>query len=53
VEAHHGEISATSRAGEGTTIRVRLPLVQPLHSRLPGERDSRALLDEVARSLGR
>lgn len=53
VEAHHGEIRATSREGRGTTFSVRLPLVQPLHSKLPGERDSKRLLEEVARSLGR
>jgi signal transduction histidine kinase len=53
VTAHHGDIWATSKIGGGTVFHVRLPLVQPLHSRLPEERDSRRLLEEVARSLDR
>jgi signal transduction histidine kinase len=51
VRAHHGDIRATSGAGAGTVFHVRLPLVQPLHGALPEERDSRLLLEEIARSL--
>jgi len=53
VMAHHGDIRATSQVGIGTAFHVLLPLGQPLHSMRPGERDSRRLLEEVARSLER
>ncbi|GAB3657827.1 hypothetical protein GCM10027596_13440 [Nocardioides korecus] len=35
VEAHHGEISATSRLGEGTTVEVRLPRMTGPQASLP------------------
>jgi two-component system CheB/CheR fusion protein len=39
VTAHGGEITATSRAGEGTTLTVRLPLVRaPARPRAPVRR---------------
>ena len=29
VEAHHGQVTVESQPGAGTTVRIRLPLVQP------------------------
>jgi signal transduction histidine kinase len=51
VRAHRGEIGATSKPGEGTTFHIALPIVQPLHSVLPEERDSRPLIAEILQSL--
>jgi two-component system phosphate regulon sensor histidine kinase PhoR len=32
VEAHHGQVVVESQPGRGTTVRVRLPLVQPVQA---------------------
>jgi signal transduction histidine kinase len=51
VRAHHGEIRATSEPGAGTVFHVGLPVVQPLHSILPEERDSEPLIAEILQTL--
>ena len=51
VRAHQGEIQATSQVGVGTTFHVGLPIVQPLHSIPPEDRDSGKLVEEVMQAL--
>ena len=51
MRAHQGEIQATSQVGVGTTFHVGLPIVQPLHSIPPEDRDSGKLVEEVMQAL--
>jgi signal transduction histidine kinase len=52
VEAHHGSIRAESKLGLGTTIRIRLPLRQPVDSEAAPRESETAPVDPRPDTLG-